>query len=79
MRLSHLTKFGEFRTLEFTFEAFNLLNRLNYSSVNNTVGPTFDASITEIKGRDDVGPSSPLGFTSAFDPRRIQLGVRFRF
>ncbi len=79
MRLAHLTKFGEARSLEFTFEAFNLFNRLNFASVNNTVGPTFDASITEIKGRSDVSPSSPLGFTSAFDPRRIQLGLRFRF
>lgn len=79
MRLTHLTRFGEVRTLEFTFEAFNLFNRLNFSSVNNTVGPTIDASLTEIKGRSDVSPSAPLGFTSAFDPRRIQLGVRFRF
>lgn len=79
MRLSHLTKFGERQSLEFTFEAFNLFNRLNFSSVNNTVGPTFDSSISEIKGRREVSPSTPLGFTSAFDPRRIQLGARFRF
>ena len=79
MRLSHLTKFGDARSLELTFEAFNLFNRLNYSSVNNTVGPSFDGTITEIKGRSDVSPSTPLGFTSAFDPRRIQLGLRFRF
>lgn len=79
LRVSHLTKFGDTRSLEFTFEAFNLFNRLNYASVNNTVGPTFDASITEIRGRSDVSPSTPLGFTSAFDPRRIQIGVRFRF
>ena len=79
MRLTHLTKFGDVRSLEFTFEAFNLFNRLNFASVNNTVGPTFDSSITEIRGRSDVSPSSPLGFTSAFDPRRIQLGLRFRF
>ncbi len=79
LRVSHQTKFGDARSLEFTFEAFNMTNRLNYASVNNTVGPTFDASITEVKGRSDVSPSTPLGFTSAFDPRRIQLGVRFRF
>jgi hypothetical protein len=79
LRVTHLTKFGDMRTLEFTFEAFNMFNRLNFASVNNTVGPTFDASITKIRGRSDVSPSTPLGFTSAFDPRRIQLGVRFRF
>lgn len=79
MRLSHVTRFNENQSLELTFEAFNLFNRLNFASVNNTVGPTFDASISEIKGRRDVSPSAPLGFTSAFDPRRIQIGARFRF
>jgi hypothetical protein len=69
---------GETRSLELTFEAFNMFNRLNFASVNNTVGPTFNA-LSNVKGRHDVGPSSPLGFTSAFDPRRIQLGARFRF
>lgn len=59
------------------FEAFNLFNRLNYASVNNTVGvisPPFD-----LAGRKDRRPSDPLGFTSAFDPRRIQLGFRLNF
>lgn len=74
-------KFGlgkEYRSLELTFEAFNLLNRLNYASVNNTVGPTI-ANTAFNRGRNDVGPSAPFGFTSAFDPRRIQIGARFRF
>jgi hypothetical protein len=63
--------------LQFTAEAFNLTNHLNYSSVNNTVGvlaPPF-----HITGRHDRTPSEPLGFTSAFDPRRLQLGVRLSF
>jgi hypothetical protein len=79
LRLSRKIGFGkEYRFLELTFEAFNLLNRLNYASVNNTVGPTF-STFENVSGRNDVGPSAPLGFTSAFDPRRIQIGARFRF
>jgi hypothetical protein len=68
---------SERRYVELTFEAFNLFNRLNFASVNNTVGtiaPPFD-----LKGREDRRPSQPLGFTSAFDPRRIQLGFRLNF
>ena len=59
------------------FEAFNLFNRLNYASVNNTVGnlaPPF-----RVTGRDDRGPSDPLGFTSALEARRVQVGLRLSF
>ena len=62
------------RALELTAEAFNLTNWLNYASVNNTVGllrAPFD-----VAGRHDRTPSEPLGFTGAFDPRRLQFGVR---
>jgi hypothetical protein len=68
---------SETRSLELTFEAFNAFNRLNYASINNTVGriaPPFD-----LQGRKDRSPSRPLGFTSAFDPRRIQIGFRVNF
>jgi hypothetical protein len=59
------------------FEAFNLFNRLNYASVNNIVGPI--TGPFNLSGRDDRTPSQPLGFTSAYDPRRIQLGLRLAF
>ncbi|MGH9946444.1 MAG: carboxypeptidase regulatory-like domain-containing protein [Pyrinomonadaceae bacterium] len=78
MRLTRKIPFNERISLDLTIEAFNLLNRLNFASVNNTVGPTFDRT-TDIRGRSDVSPSTPLGFTSAFDSRRIQLGAKFRF
>jgi len=78
MRATKKIRFNENVSLDLSFEAFNLLNRLNFASVNNTVGPTFDRS-KDITGRSDVGPSTPLGFTSAFDPRRIQLGVKLKF
>jgi len=69
---------SESRKLELIVEAFNLFNRLNFASVNNTVGPEFPPPF-RIKARKDLGPSQPLGYTSAFDPRRIQLGVRLSF
>jgi hypothetical protein len=74
LRLTRPVSIGDSARIEFIAEAFNLFNRLNFRSVNNTVGliaPPFD-----LKGRRDVSPSEPLGFTSAFDPRQIQLGAR---
>ena len=78
MRATRKIRFSENVSLDLTAEAFNLLNRLNFASVNNTVGGSFDRN-EDVKGRSDVGPSAPLGFTSAFDPRRIQLGLKLRF
>ena len=75
-RLSRRFTLAERRNIEFLFETFNLFNRLNYTSVNNTVGAAIPSSLT---GRGDRTPSQPLGFTAAADPRRIQLGVRFTF
>ena len=79
MRLTRRFMFSERMGLELTVEGFNLLNRLNFASVNNTVGPTFAYGPDPVRGRSDVSPSSPLGFTSAFDSRKIQLGAKFRF
>jgi hypothetical protein len=64
--------------LQAIFEAFNLFNRVNFSGVNNVVGNT-PLTTYGVRGRRDVGPAVPLGFTSAFDPRQIQLGLKFRF
>jgi hypothetical protein len=77
LRLMRRLSIRDNANLELIGEAFNLFNRLNFRSVNNTVGlitPPFD-----LTGRRDVGPSQPLGFTSAFDPRQIQLGARLNF
>ena len=76
-RLSKSVPIGDRVSVEFIAEAFNLFNRLNFGSVNNTVGvmaPPFD-----LTGRSDRSPSEPLGFTSAFDTREIQLGFRVNF
>jgi hypothetical protein len=69
---------SETRSLQLTFESFNLFNRLNFASVNNTVGAGF-AGPFDVAANEDLGPSSPLGYTSAFEARRIQIGVRFNF
>jgi Carboxypeptidase regulatory-like domain/TonB dependent receptor len=64
--------------LEGILEAFNLFNRANFSGVNNIVGTTPLASYS-VEGNRLAKPADPLGFTSAFDPRQIQLGVKFKF
>jgi hypothetical protein len=77
MRLARRFGLGEHRTLEFTAEGFNLMNHLNFATVNNVVGAI--PGPFNLHGRNDRTPSQPLGFTSAFDSRRIQLGLRFSF
>jgi hypothetical protein len=78
VRLTRKFRFTETMGLDFTIEAFNLFNRLNFASVNNTVGASYPTTI-DVRGNPNASPSQPLGFTSAFDPRRIQLGAKFRF
>lgn len=80
MRLAKQARFGSdgrYR-VEGIFEAFNVFNRVNFSGVNNIVGNAVFATY-RVQGRRDVDPTDPLGFTTAFDPRQIQLGVKFRF
>jgi hypothetical protein len=77
LRLTRRIPLRDSMSLELIGEAFNVFNRLNFRSVNNTVGnrpPPFN-----LRGRSDLSPSEPLGFTSAFDPRGIQLGFRINF
>jgi hypothetical protein len=64
--------------LEGIVEAFNLFNRVNFSGVNNIVGMT-PMSEYRVEGNRNAKPVDPLGFTSAFDPRQIQLGIKLKF
>ena len=64
--------------LEAVAEAFNLFNSVNFSGVNNTVGASPLASF-DLAGDRARSPTDFRGFTSAFAPRQIQLGLKFRF
>jgi hypothetical protein len=83
MRLSWQHKLSEKTRLLLTAEGFNIANRTNYASVNNEVGPLFgfEPGFTtfNVHGSKFLSPSQPLGFTSAFPKREIQLGLRFVF
>jgi hypothetical protein len=77
MRLSRQFKLTETANVQLIAEGFNIFNRTNFASVNNVVGvvaPPFDLS-----GMRAASPSQPLGFTSAFTKREIQLGIRMNF
>jgi hypothetical protein len=70
-------------TLLLTAEGFNIANHTNYASVNDVVSPLFGfqpgfASFN-VHGSAALSPSQPLGFTSAFPKREIQLGLRLAF
>jgi hypothetical protein len=70
---------GALDSLELTVEAFNLLNRTNFQSVNNIVGTlTLDQLPDPLVGHRG-NPVTPLAFTSAYDARQLQFGVRARF
>ena len=67
------------RNLAFTGEAFNLLNRTNFLSVNNVVGSlTLTQLPNPIVGHAG-NPTDPLAFTSAFEPRQFQFGLEVNF
>ncbi len=77
IRVSREVAAGEYGRLELMVEAFNLMNRQNLASVNNIVG--LMKGPFHVTGRADRLPTEPLGFTSVYDPRRVQLGVRLKF
>lgn len=80
MRLARKFLVKESRFLEFTFEAFNLFNRTNLAGINNIIGGTFATSSNfDASGDRTKRPTEALGFTSAADARKLQLGVRFNW
>jgi len=82
-RLSWQHKLAEKARVQITVEGFNIANRTNFASVNNEVGPAFGFApgftTFNVHGSRLLSPSQPLGFTSAFPKREIQLGLRLSF
>ena len=76
VRLHRTIQVSERCRLQLMADGFNLFNHLNYASVNNIVGASIPA---EVHGRNDQGASQPLGFTSAFAARGLQVGFRLAF
>lgn len=68
------------RNIEFIAEGFNLFNRTNFRTVNNTVGNVpFNSLPGPIRGIEGAAPTTPLAYTSANDPRQFQFGLKFNF
>lgn len=62
-----------------TLNAFNLLNRANFSTINSIVGSAPAASLpSPIVGHAGLA-SEPLSFTAAYEPRQFQVGARVTF
>jgi hypothetical protein len=80
LRIARRFPFGERRqNVEFTAEGFNLMNRTNFKSVNNVVGPVSLAQLpAPIAGRAG-NPTEPLSYTAAYDPRQFQIGLKINF
>jgi hypothetical protein len=67
------------RNIEFTAEGFNLLNRTNFKSINNTVGNIAASQLPNpLLGTRGI-PTEALAFTSAFDARQFQFGLKINF
>jgi hypothetical protein len=78
MRVSRQFKLTEKANMQFMAEGFNIFNRTNFASVNNTVGADFTPPFN-VSGSQAASPSQPLGFTSALARRQLQFGLRFGF
>jgi hypothetical protein len=69
--------------LEVIVDAFNLFNRTNFKDVNNiTNTPILNPVMfpdVRVQGNRAVPANQFSGFTSAYDPRIIQLGLKLNF
>jgi hypothetical protein len=82
LRISRRFPFGADakRNVEFIAEGFNLANRTNFRTVNNTVGNVPLSSLPRpLEGIKGASPTTPLAFTSAYDPRQFQFGLKINF
>jgi hypothetical protein len=86
LRLSKVFRLGSegLARVEFLVEAQNIFNRANFATVNGVLGADpfasdYNTGTFRLKGRSDRGLTQPLGFASAFDPRHVQFGLKFKF
>lgn len=79
LRLSRVFDIGERRKIGGYFEVFNLFNRVNISNLNRIYGPRADGSFDLPRQENGRFIATPDRFTAAFDPRQIQIGLRFSF
>lgn len=80
-RLSRRFPFGpkESRNVEVIAEGFNLLNRTNFRTVNNTVGDVPISALPNPIRATRQPPTTPLAYTSALSPRQFQFGLKINF
>jgi hypothetical protein len=64
---------------EFLIEAFNVLNKTNFLAVNNIVGNVPLAALPAVQAGRRGSVTDPFSFTSANDPRQIQIGLKIGF
>jgi len=76
LRLSKKFRFGKSAAFEVLAEAFNLLDRTNFSEINNIfgVGAFPDAPQRDAQGRTTYGL-----YEQALPPRQVQLGAKISF
>jgi hypothetical protein len=82
LRLSRRFVFSnnEKRSIEFIAEGFNLANHTNFRTVNNTVGAVpFSSLPNPIQGIAGGSPTSPLSWTSAYEARQFQFGLKLNW
>ena len=70
--------------VEFLMEATNLFNHANFAAVNDILGVDpnsvdYNRGTFRLKGDKSRSLTQPLGFTAAFDPRRVQFGLKVAF
>jgi hypothetical protein len=65
--------------VEALIEGFNLENRTNFRSVNNIVGDVTLASLPNPVQAFRGDPDQPLAYTSAFEPRQFQVGLKITY
>jgi hypothetical protein len=78
LRIARQINSGHRARVELTIDAFNLFNRTNYSGVNHVFGNTTLVS-ERVTGQKDLPPTQPLGFSSAYPARQLQIGARLEF